>query len=158
LFASDIGTVGFSDEDAAALRAYFIKGGFLWVDDFWGTRAMEHWLEELERVLPGYQRVILTPDHPLFSTYYFLTEVPQIPNIGFWRRSGGGTSERGAESATPTLSAVLDDDGRVMILMSHNTDIADGWEREAEDYGFFAAFSPHAYAVAVNVAVMAMTR
>jgi hypothetical protein len=158
LFASDIGTAGFDEIEVEALREYFLKGGFLWADDFWGDYAMTHFLAELERILPGHERVLLDPGHPVYSTYYTLEEVPQIPNIGFWRRSGGETSERGAETATPTLSAVLDERGRVAVLMTHNTDIADGWERESEEYAYFYQFSPHAYAVGINVALLAMTR
>jgi hypothetical protein len=41
--------------------------------------------------------------------------------------------------------------------MSHNTDIADGWEREADDAAFFALFSPQAYAIGINVLVWIMT-
>jgi hypothetical protein len=158
LFGSDIGTAGFSEEEVERLRDYLLKGGFLWVDDFWGERAMDHWTREMARVLPGQEPFIVAPDHPIFSTFYFLDEIPQIPNIQFWRRSGGQTSERGAETITPTMRAITDYDGRVVVLMTHNTDIADGWERESEEYEFFARFSPHAYAVGMNVLVFAMTR
>ena len=50
-----------------------------------------------------------------------------------------------------------DDGGRLLVLMSHNTDIADGWEREGEDYEFFYRFSVRAYAVGINTVVHAMT-
>jgi hypothetical protein len=158
LFGSDIGSGGFDDEEVAALREYLLKGGFLWVDDFWGDRAMNNWLLELQRILPGHERVILENDHPLYSTFYFFEQVPQIPNIGFWRRSGGETSEFGAATEQATISGIHDDRGRLAVLMTHNTDIADGWEREAEDFAFFHRFSPPAYAVGINVAIFAMTR
>jgi hypothetical protein len=158
LFASDAGTAGFDADEAERLRTYLLKGGFLWVDDFWGNQAMSHWLSQMVQVVPEGERVMLDPSHPLFSSFYFLDGIPQIPNIQFWRRSGGATSERGAETAVPTMSAIVDDRGRVLVLMTHNTDIADGWEREGEEYAFFARFSPHAYAVGINVAVFAMTR
>jgi len=83
--------------------------------------------------------------------------VPQIPSIQFWRRSGGATSERGAESAEPHLRAIRDEHGRILVLMSHNTDIADGWEREGEDDAFFFAFSGDAYALGINIAMWALT-
>ena len=47
--------------------------------------------------------------------------------------TGGQTSERGADSATARAMAVLDRSGRVMVLMTHNTDIGDSFEREADD-------------------------
>jgi hypothetical protein len=158
VMASDIGTAGFSEAEATALREYFLKGGFLWVDDFWGHAAMGQFLSQMQRILPGHERVVFTPDHPIFSTFYFIERLPQIPAIQFWRSSGGQTSERGAESAIPTLSGIYDESGRLVVLMSHNTDIADGMERESDDHVFFERFSPYAYAVAINVAIYAMTR
>ncbi len=44
-----------------------------------------------------------------------------------------------------------------MVVMSHNTDIADGWEREGEEYEFFHRFSFDAYALAINVILYAMS-
>jgi hypothetical protein len=44
-----------------------------------------------------------------------------------------------------------------MVVMSHNTDIADGWEREGEDQEFFDTFSPRSYAIGVNILLYAMT-
>lgn len=157
LFASDVGTAGFSDTEAANLRLYLRKGGFLWVDDFWGDRAWSHWSDQIARVLPGSEIRELTPDHPLYSVYYQVREMPQIPSIQFWYRSGGATSERGDESRQPHLRAIFDDAGHMIVLMSHNTDIADGWEREADDEDYFYAFSGRAYGVGINVAVWAMS-
>ena len=41
--------------------------------------------------------------------------------------------------------------------MSYNTDIADGWEREGEEYEFFHKFSPDAYALAINIVIYALS-
>lgn len=157
LFASDVGTLGFSPEEVDALRSYFLKGGFLWVDDFWGNAAWSQWEREIGKVLPEYSIIDLPLEHPLFSIVYTVEEVPQIAHMQFWRSSGGQTSERGPESAEAHLRAIIDDHGRILVLMSHNTDIADGWEREADDPAFFALFSPPAYAVGINVLVWMMT-
>ncbi len=157
LFSSDVGTVGFSEEEIANLREYILKGGFLWADDFWGSRAWTHWVGQIEKVFPEYPIEDLPPEHPLFSIVYHVKEIPQIPSIQFWRQSGGGTSELGVLSATPRLRAIRDESGRILVLMSHNTDIADGWEREGEDYAFFAKFSPDAYALAINILIWMMT-
>lgn len=157
LFASDIGTAEFNPDETQRLREYLAKGGFFWVDDFWGERAWYEWVRQIEQILPGLPIVELTPEHPLFSVFYQVPKVPQIPSIRFWRVSGGGSSERGAESAVPHLRAIFDHKGQMLVLMSHNTDIADGWEREGEDEDFFYAFSGRAYAMGVNVAVWAMS-
>ena len=42
IMMQEVGTLFFSDEDAARLRTYLLKGGFLWVDDFWGSVRMGH--------------------------------------------------------------------------------------------------------------------
>jgi hypothetical protein len=157
LFASDVGTAHFTEDEVVLLRQYLLKGGFLWVDDFWGESAWSFWESSIRRVLPFYEVTDLPPDHPLLASAYDVREVPQIPSIQFWRRSGGMTSERGAESAEPHLRAIRDEHGRILVLMSHNTDIADGWEREGEDEDFFFAFSGDAYALGINIAMWVLT-
>lgn len=152
LFVSDAGTAEFSDEEVERLALWFAKGGVLYADDFWGPWAFDQWIEQLQRVLPGRPWVEIENDHPIMSTLYAVPEVPQVPSIQFWRRSGGReTSEQGRSSAEAHLRAILDDRGRPMVLMTHNTDIADGWEREGEDDAFFYRFSPDAYALGINI-------
>jgi hypothetical protein len=159
LFTSDIGSARFSAEEAEQLREYLLKGGFLWVDDFWGRASMENWLVQLAEILPGYERVVLDADAALMSTFYHLDEVPQMPSVQSWLRSGGQTWEqRGVDSSVPTLSAIFDEHGRAMVVMTHNTDIGDGMEREGVDPDYFFLFSPHAYALGINIAIYAMTR
>ncbi|MEZ4415278.1 MAG: DUF4159 domain-containing protein [Gemmatimonadota bacterium] len=160
IFMSDVGTLGLSGAEADNLRAYLLKGGFLWVDDFWGEDAWEQWTREIGRVLPpaAYPIVDLPLSHEMLQTLYKVDRVPQVPSIQFWRRSGRSqTSERGQESAEPHLRAIFDERGRIMVVMTHNTDIADGWEREGEDDEFFYLFSPPAYGLGVNVVLYALT-
>lgn len=157
LFASDVGTINFLDAELEGLRSYLLKGGFLWVDDFWGPKALEQWQIEIARVLPNHQAVELPLDHPIFKTFYNVKKVPQIPAISFWLSTNGLTAERGGVSREPKIYGIHDEGGRLMVLMSHNTDIADGWEREGENADFFATFSGPGYAVGVNVVIWAMT-
>jgi hypothetical protein len=155
----DAGTVKFSDDEVAGLRQYLLKGGFLWADDFWGSAAWENWLAELGRVLPESKDEVveIRPGHPIFRMLFEIDRIPQIPSINHWRRTGGETSERGYDSEQVTLRGVLDARGRVMVLMTHNTDIADAWEREGEDPKYFYLFSPNGYAVGINILLYAMT-
>ncbi len=158
--ASDVGTIGLSAAEAEHLRLYLLKGGFLWVDDFWGTAAWHQWTREMAKVLPPSEYPItdVPLDDPIFNSQFVVTEVPQITNIGFWRRSRGReTSERGADSRDAHFRAIRDAHGRIMVVMTHNTDIADSWEREGEDPGFFYQFSPDGYALGINVLLYAMT-
>jgi hypothetical protein len=158
--ASDVGTIGLREDEAAQLRLYLLKGGFLWVDDFWGEAAWEQWASEIARVLPPSEYPVEDVDlsDPIFRSQFTVTKVPQITNIGFWRRTGGReTSERGEETRTPHFRAIRDHRGRIMVVMTHNTDVADSWEREGEDPEFFYQFSPDGYAVGINVLLHAMT-
>ena len=159
IMMQEVGNLFFSDEDAAGLRTYLLKGGFLWVDDFWGSYAWNIWLEQIRKVLPPseFPIVDLAPDHPIFHTMFDLQGVPQIPSLNFWYGSGGGTSERGVDSAQVHARAITDRHGRVMVFMTHNTDVSDSWEREGEDPQYFFTFSVPGYQTAINVLLYAMT-
>jgi hypothetical protein len=155
----DAGTAEFTDAEVAGLRQYLLKGGFLWADDFWGTEAFEYWQAQLDRVLPAneYPIVDIKPGHAIYNMMFPLKEIPQIPSINHWRRTGGETSELGYDSQQVHLRGITDAKGRVMVLITHNTDIADAWEREAEDPEYFFRFSPEAYAVGINILLYALT-
>lgn len=158
--ASDAGTIGFTPSERERLRDYLLKGGFLWVDDFWGTAAWEHWEAEIGRVLPPSEYPILDvpAGDPILKTHFLIKQVPQITNIQFWRSVGGSiTSERGPDSEEPHFRVIRDRRGQIIVVMTHNTDIADSWEREGEDIAFFRQFSPGGYAFGVNVLLHAMT-
>jgi hypothetical protein len=160
LVASDAGTIGLKSAEVQGLREYLLKGGFMWVDDFWGNNAWEQWSSEIGRVLPPAEFPItdVSLDDPLLRSLFTVTEIPQITNIQFWRSYRGQvTSERGDESREAHLRAIRDNHGRIMVLMTHNTDVADSWEREGEDPGFFYQFSPNGYALGVDVLLHAMT-
>lgn len=158
--ASDVGTIGLRPDEVEQLRLYLLKGGFLWVDDFWGEAAWEQWTGELARVLPPSEYPIEDVDlsDPIFRSQFTVTKVPQITNIGFWRRTAGReTSERGEETRTPHFRAIRDHHGRIMVVMTHNTDVADSWEREGEDPAFFYQFSPAGYALGIDVLIHILT-
>lgn len=158
--ASDAGTMGLSPPEVENLRTYLMKGGFLWVDDFWGSAAWEHWTGEIAKVLPPseYPIVDVLAGDPVLKSLFVIDGMPQITNIQFWRRVGGATtSERGADSDEPHFRVIRDPHGRIMVVMTHNSDVADSWEREGEDPAFFYQFSPNGYAFGINVLIHAMT-
>ena len=157
LQASDAGTAGFTDEEVVRLREYFLKGGFLWADDFWGEAAFEHLSSEFARILPPDEYPVrdLPADHALFRTVFQITKLPQIPSIRIWGPYRV-TSERGEETKDVHFRGISDRHGRLMVLMTHNTDIQDAWEREGESPDFFRHFSPDGYAVGINVMVYTM--
>jgi hypothetical protein len=159
LHMEDAGVIRMSDEEVVDLRTYLLKGGFLIVDDFWGTLAWEQWAEEIARVLPPHQYPIvdIPHDHAVMNILYDVKDVEQVSNIRFWMTTGGNVSERGSDSSHVNFRGISDEQGRLMVVMAHNTDIPDTWEREGESKEYFDRFSPNGYAVGVNIILYAMT-
>jgi Domain of unknown function (DUF4159) len=155
---TEVGNAYFDEAEARRLREYLLKGGFLWADDFWGTYAWQVWEQELRKALPAaeYPIVDLPLSHPIFRSLFEVHKVAQIPSINHWAWAGD-TSERGADSAEPHARAVLDRKGRLMVLITHNTDFGDSWEREGDDPNYFYKFSVDGYAFGIDVLVYAMT-
>jgi hypothetical protein len=154
--AADVGTIGLSSQEASRLREYLLKGGFLWVDDFWGTPAWNQWASEIRKALPEYPIVDVPYEHPLRQMMFPIQTIPQITNIQNWRRTGN-TQERGSDSPYADFRMIANDRGRVMVVMTHNTDVADSWEREGENHDFFVAFSPAGYQLGIDVLLYSMT-
>ena len=159
IMMTEVGSLYLDDQEAANLRDYLLKGGFLWADDFWGERAWDVFDSQIRRALPSsaYPIVDLPIEHPLFHSQMRVTRVPQIPSINFWGGPGGPTSERGAESAVPHARAILDEHKRVMVFITHNTDLGDSFEREGDSRAYFLEFSVPGYALGVNVLLYALS-
>jgi hypothetical protein len=159
IMMTEVGAVYFDEQEAESLRNYLLKGGFLWADDFWGSYAWAAWASEFAKVLPPaqYPTRDLPLDHPIFRSMFVIPKVPQIPSINYWAGSGGDTSERGSDSAVAHARGVFDQRNRMMALITHNTDVGDSWEREADDPSYFLRFSVDGYAFAVNVVLYALT-
>jgi hypothetical protein len=159
IMMTEPGGTFFDEAEAKALREYLQHGGFLWADDFWGDYAFEHWMNELRKALPSgeYPEFDVPLDPPLFHVLYDVKAIPQIPSINFWYGTGGRTSERGADSATPHVRAVSDRDGRILVVMTHNTDFGDAFEREGDSREYFEAFAGAGYAFGVDTLLYSMT-
>jgi hypothetical protein len=156
----DAGTARFSTLEVERLREYLLKGGFLLVADYHGVRAQEQFDDEIGRALPRGQYPIVdlaAPDHAIWHTLFAVKKIPQMASIQTWRRTGGVLERWNQEGAAAHARGMVDDHGRLMVVMLHNTDIPDGWEREGEDREYFYRFSPDAYAVGIDVMMYAMT-
>jgi hypothetical protein len=157
ILMQDAGTAAFRADEARRLREYLLKGGFLFVSDYWGERAKEQFDDQIGLALPRSRHPIvdLPIHHPIWHTWADLKSVPQMPSIQSWRGTGGNT-DRGV-TAPPSARGIADERGRLVVVMLHNTDIPDGWEREGEDPQYFYSFSPDAYAVGIDIMLYAMT-
>ena len=155
----DAGTISLTEQETIQFREYLLKGGFVFVSDYWGPYGQRQFDEQMGLVLPRdkYPIIDLPMDHPIWHTQFDVTRVPQMPSIQSWRRTGGGDTERGVAEGTQSARAITDPKGRLMVVMIHNSDIPDGWEREGEDPEYFYRFSPDAYAVGIDVVLYGLT-
>jgi hypothetical protein len=158
IMMTEVGNIFLDDTEAKNLREYLQKGGFLWADDFWGEYAWQIWDSQIRKVLPSgpYPFVDLPLDHPLFHSVFTIARFPQIPSIGAWGGPGGNTSER-RDSQVPHARAILDSRQRIMVLITHNTDFGDSFERETDDSRYFIEMSVPGYAFGINALVYSMT-
>lgn len=160
IYIIEPGDLYFSDEEVITLRRYLLTGGFLMVDDFWGEAEWRNFYQQIKRVFPEREPEELRLDHSIFNCVFKLNEKPQIPSIGYVQRARitGETWER-PDAQVPHYKGIHDDNGRMMVIICHNTDLGDGWEREGEDEYYFKEFSEKkAYPLGINIIFYAMTR
>jgi hypothetical protein len=162
LYLVEPGALTFYHDEVDALRRYLLNGGFLMVDDFWGDYEYENFYQEIKRVFPDREPQELPLEHEIFHCVYDLKEKPQIPsiNVAEYGRASGITWEERYESDTSIVhyKGIFDDEGRMMVIICHNTDLGDGWEREGENQWYFEEFSvKKAYPMGINIVTYAMT-
>lgn len=152
LYMLEVGDMALTPPEQQGLRDYLLAGGFLVIDDFWGSREWANFQYEIQRVLPEYPMVELDLDHPIFSAYYQIDEILQVPAISNIQR--GRTSE--ADGYVPHVLGIHDDRGRLMVLINWNTDLGDAWEW-AEQPTYPLKYSTFAFQIAVNFIIYAMS-
>jgi hypothetical protein len=162
IYMIEPGSLIFSEEEVRALRKYCFNGGFLMVDDFWGDYEWQNFYEQIKRVFHDREPEELDIRHEIFRCVYRLKEKPQVPSINhaIYGRDSGITWEpnHGGDSRTVHFKAINDDKGRMMVLICHNTDLGDGWEREGEDEWYFHEFAENkSYPMGINIVTYAMT-
>jgi hypothetical protein len=160
LYMCDPGySLNLTQAEVKALRTYLLNGGFLWMDDFWGDNEWENVYNQMKKVFPEFEPVELGLDHPIFNCVFVLKKKPQCLNISYAinGRAAGVTWER-PDARNPHYMAINDDKGRLMVLMSLNSDTGDGWEREGQDEWFFHTFSEsQCYPLGINVVFYVLT-
>lgn len=150
LISGLVGAWDLSEEYAESLREYLLRGGFLLCDSFYGSNEWSVFEASIKKVFPNRNIVELPDNHPIFHIVYDLNERPQVPTAQHLPR---GYRDDGAE---PYWRAILDDEGRVMVMIAFNNDIADGWQR-ADEPGYPQSASTLAIHLGVNFATYAMT-
>jgi hypothetical protein len=153
-----VGLAGYwelSDDQAAKLRDYLLRGGFLFCDSFFGSDSWIGFEQGMRRIFPDREMVDLTDDHPVFSSVYSIPNMTkvQIPNM--YALYGGGRGYL-SDGAVPRWRGIMDDDGRLMVLIAFNNDVADSWQW-ADDPRYPAESANLGLRIGVNIVVYAMT-
>src|SRR5687768_15162515 len=113
----------------------------------------------MKRVFPDREPEDIPLEHPIFNCVFPIKEKPQVPNIqlGADSRYHGRTWEL-PDATEPHYRAIFDDKGKIMVMICHNTDLGDGWEREGEDERYFKEFAEKkSYPMGINIVFWAMT-
>ena len=153
LCAGEMGDWKLTDAQAAKLREYLLRGGFLMLDDFWGTQEWERFAESMSRVFPDRPIVEVADADAIFHVAYDLDERYRVP--GQWALRSGTTYRNDGE--TPHWRGIYDDRGRLMVMMSFNSDIGDSWEW-ADDPRYPERYSALGIRIGVNYVIYSMTR
>lgn len=160
IYIVEPGGLSLTVAEAAALGKYLLNGGFLMLDDFWGEAEWANCEMVMRQVFPDRNFVELTLDHPVYRSVFDIREKSQVPNVGLGVQSqwnGGITWER-PDAQEVHHRVIYDDQGRMMVIATHNTDNGDGWEREGENAYYFEHFAEKiAYPLGINILFYAMT-
>jgi hypothetical protein len=138
---------------AARLRQYFDRGGFLVVDDLHGESEWDQFMEGILQSYPEAHVIELEDDNPIFHTVYDLTGRVQVPGYQIVER--GSMVERN-NGVTPYWRAILDARGRVQVGVFLNQDLGDAWEF-SNDPAYPEYFASMAYRMGVNYVIYSMT-
>ena len=139
-----------TDRQAAGLRAYMQKGGFVIVDDFkaigdFGSPGWEPFEANMQRVLPGARFVEMQATHPIFHCFFeieTLAHFPQAYNAG-----------------APVFRGLYEDNDprkRLQMIVNYNTDISQYWEWSGRGLRPFDETN-EAYKLGVNYIIYGMT-
>jgi hypothetical protein len=152
LYAVEVGYMQLTDEEATQLREYLLRGGFLLVDDFHGSREWAHFQQQIWKVFPNREIVDVDLSNPIFHCFFDIRELFQVPGLQYFY-SGRKYEKDGYEAR---YAAIYDDNGRIMVMINFNVDLGDAWEwSDLPNYP--ERYTSMAYRLGVNYIVYSMT-
>lgn len=152
IYVVEAGALNLNEDERQELHDYLVSGGFLVVDDFWGTWAWKTLVGQMQRVFPNRAFQDVPLDHPLFHAYFDIDKLVQVPNVAL--AQGSKTYEY--DGFVPQARGIFDDNGRLMVLVNWNTDLGDAWEW-ADSVNYPLHYSNYAYQLGINIVIYAMT-
>ncbi|MBI4471837.1 MAG: DUF4159 domain-containing protein [Acidobacteria bacterium] len=154
VYAVEVGHMNLSTPEAQRLREYLLRGGFLYADDFWGVAEWRNFALQMRKVFPERQIEELPLTHEVFHTFFDIDRVMQIPNIN--NGCSGYRTWEDPSDTRPGIYGIKDDRGRLMVLITYNSDLGDAWEWMDEPC-YPELYSGQAYRMGLNFIVYAMT-
>jgi hypothetical protein len=152
LYLVEPGFMTLTESQRQGLRSYLLQGGFLVLDDFWGSAQYGNFAYEFSLIFPEFPIVEIPLEHPIFKTVYEIDEIVQVPYVGRGRSGGPTWEEDGYE---PWVHGIFDDKGRLMVLVNAHTDLGDGMEW-ADDPYYPTRYSTYAFFMEMNMIVYAL--
>src|SRR5215207_3503936 len=152
IYIVEPGFMELTNEQAARLREYIMRGGFIFLDDFWGEYEWQNVQEQFRQIVPEYEIKDLPLNHPIFHAYLDVEEVVQVPNVYYAQR--GITSEKGG--IVPHYMGGENKNGRLVAFLARNCDLGDAWEW-INDPSYPVKYGLPAYKVGINVVIYAMS-
>jgi hypothetical protein len=152
LYAVEVGSWELTDSQAAKLRDYLLRGGFMMVDDFHGTLEWQIFMASMRRVFPDRPVADVPRTDPIFHTLWDIEDRFQVPGLQF-TMSGRTYEQDGYE---PHWRGVYDDHGRVMVAICHNMDLGDALEH-ADNPLYPQKYSAEGMKVFLNYLIYGMT-
>ena len=152
IYAINVQSWTFTDEEAKRLHDYLLKGGFLMVDHFHGTDDWQHFMAGMRQVLPDAQVEDLQDADEIYHVLYDINEKFQIPGEQYV--SSGITYEK--DGYVPKWRAIRDPRGRIMVAICHNMHLGDAWEH-SDEAEYPEKFSGLAFRIVLNYITYSMT-
>ncbi len=117
IYMTGLGTVNFNNKETENIRTYLDRGGFLYVDDDYGlNKTFQH---EIKKIFPEKDLVELPASHEIFHCYFdFPKGLPKIHKH---------------EDERPQAFGIFDENGRLMLLYTFESNITDGWSNAHDD-------------------------
>jgi hypothetical protein len=151
LFAVSVGDWELTPRQATRLGEYLRRGGFLLVDDFHNEREWKIFMEGIRQMGITTNAEELTDAAPAFHSLFDMKDRVRVPGANVVHGSG---IERGGE--VPHWRGIMDSNGRMMVAISFNQDMGDGWEF-ADEPDYPAKLSTEAIRLGTNYVVYSMT-
>lgn len=152
IYSSEVGQMVLTMEDAAIMREYLERGGFWFMDDFWGTSEWASMEAQMKKVFPNLEIKDIPLSHPIFHMVFDIHKLMQTPNSGY--KYFGITYEQ--DGFIPECKGIFDEKGRLVVIINHNTDLGDSYEW-ADDPEYPMTFTGYGYRHAINIILYALS-